>query len=170
MPGSQRWTRDLNPTVRALASIILIVFLIMTMRLGQNGLVKGWTRKKRFFSEFSPFLVSVTTFEWAEGNNGCWAGGEMYQPLQWTSHLRQPSIDVWETKIERPGQKTTSWVQFHQDGGRCEPVCIHRRCPSPSDICGRPRAKAARDGFHYVLYLTLDFLSWKRAVCCISIQ
>ena len=63
MPGSQRWTRDLNSTVRALASIILIVFLIMTMRLGQNGLVKGWTRKKRFLSEFSPFLVSVTTFE-----------------------------------------------------------------------------------------------------------
>ena len=56
-------TRDLNPTVRALASIILIVFLIMTMRLGQNGLVKGWTRKKRFLNEFSPFLVSVTTFE-----------------------------------------------------------------------------------------------------------
>ena len=75
----------------------------------------------------------------------------MYQPSQWTSHLRQPSIDVWETKIEGPGQKNTSWVQFHQDGGRCEPVCIHRRCPSPSDICGRPRAKAARDGFHYVL-------------------
>ena len=33
------------------------------MRLDQNGMVKGWPSKKRFLSEFSPFLASVTTFE-----------------------------------------------------------------------------------------------------------